>query len=77
MTPTGTVFILATGLNHPEGLAVHPAGDLYVSDTGSGQVREVTPAGTVSMLATGFDDPVALAFDAPATSTSPTSATAR
>ena len=36
---------------HPSGLAVGPAGNLYVADAGNHTIRLVTPAGTVTTLA--------------------------
>jgi len=38
-------------LNSPQGLAVDPAGNLYIADTGNSEVEKVTPAGTLSVIA--------------------------
>jgi uncharacterized protein (TIGR03437 family) len=38
-------------LNMPYGLAVGPAGDLYVADLGNHRVRHITPDGTISTAA--------------------------
>jgi len=37
--------------NNPGGLAVDPAGNVYVADTGNSTIRKVTPAGNVTTLA--------------------------
>ena len=37
--------------NSPQAVAVDAAGNLFVSDTGNGTIREITPAGSVSTLA--------------------------
>lgn len=63
----------------PSGLAIDPAGNVYVADAGNHRIRKVTPGGTVSTLAgTGvpgygdgaalsalFADPVALVWAPP------------
>ena len=37
--------------NHPQGVAVDGAGDVYVADTGNNTIRKITPAGVVTTLA--------------------------
>ncbi len=64
ITPAGAVSILAgtplaTGgtdgtnafFTGPEGIAVDPAGNVYVADTGNDTVRFITPGGVVSTVA--------------------------
>jgi len=54
---------VATSLSSPYGLAVDAAGDLFVGDSGNGQVWKVTPAGSTSVVATGIYKPSGLALD--------------
>ena len=50
----GTGFIDGSGpaarFNHPQGVAIDPAGNLYVADMINHVVRKITPAGLVSTL---------------------------
>ena len=39
------------GLNHPRGLALDSAGNLYIADTDNNAVRMVTPAGIITTIA--------------------------
>ena len=71
------VSTFASGFNQPDGLAFDSAGNLYVANVGNNTVSEVTPAGVVSTFASGFNGPSAWPSTRPATSTSPTTATAR
>ncbi len=46
----------AASLNQPQGLAVDPAGNVYIADTLNHRVRKVTPAGIISTVAgTGIE----------------------
>ncbi len=53
----------AACLNRPSGLAMDPAGNLYVADSGTNRVRRISPAGQIVTLAgsglQGFVDNVA------------------
>ncbi|HYL36670.1 MAG TPA: hypothetical protein VEV17_12220 [Bryobacteraceae bacterium] len=44
----------------PGFLATDPGGDLYIADSGNGNVRKVTPDGTITTVATGGGDGVAV-----------------
>ncbi|SPF45636.1 exported hypothetical protein [Candidatus Sulfopaludibacter sp. SbA4] len=41
----------AAAINEPSGLAIDPAGDVYISDTNGWRVRRVNPAGIISTVA--------------------------
>src|SRR5437867_2281477 len=43
----------AAQLNVPVGVAVDPAGNLYIADSGSSRIRKVSPGGTISTYAGG------------------------
>ena len=46
-------FAVTPGLAQPSGVFVDPAGDIYIADTGTNTVREVTAAGVGSIVAGG------------------------
>jgi uncharacterized protein (TIGR03437 family) len=41
----------SAALNHPEGLAIDRAGNIYVADTANHRVRKISPDGTITTLA--------------------------
>jgi sugar lactone lactonase YvrE len=53
----------AARFNHPAGMAVDGAGNVYVADTDNNSVRKITSVGVVSTLATGFNGPSGIAAD--------------
>src|SRR6185437_16049079 len=63
--------VLDTGsaaLNHPEGVTVDSAGNVYIADTAHHQIVRVTPDGnasavTITGLSTGLSAPEGLALD--------------
>lgn len=80
ITPSGAVTTLAglagsagnadgagsvARFNLPAGLAVNPAGDLYVGDAQNEIIRKITPAGDVSTLAGSANSTTAAKFSFP------------
>jgi DNA-binding beta-propeller fold protein YncE len=71
VTFNGVAVVLDTGsvpLNHPRGVAVDSAGNLYIADTAHNQIVKVTPARSASALiitglATGLGAPERLVID--------------
>ncbi len=67
----GTAVVVDTGsstLNHPKGVVVDNAGNIFIADTAHHQIVKVTPAGTATVLAitglsTGLSTPEGLALD--------------
>jgi sugar lactone lactonase YvrE len=53
---------LSAQLNRPMGLALDPAGNLYIADSGNGRVRRVSPEGTITTVAE-FGSPAGVAVD--------------
>jgi sugar lactone lactonase YvrE len=51
-------------LNGPDGVAVDPAGDVFIADANDQEVRKVTAAGTITTIAGGLGRPEAVAADA-------------
>ena len=79
VTPAGVVSTFATGFDSdPDGLAFDSAGNLYVANYGDGTVRRGDARGRESAPSPpGSTTPTAWPSTRPATSTSPTPATAR
>jgi len=47
----------------PAGVAVDPAGDVYIADSAAGDVLKVTPAGTTTVVASGLNAPSGVAVN--------------
>jgi hypothetical protein len=66
VTPNNAVEItVVSGLNHPIGIAVDVAGNLFIANSGAGNVLEL-PAGGTSLITvgSGFSSPQGVAVDA-------------
>jgi streptogramin lyase len=63
-SPNGSKTIFAQGLNGPEGLAQDAAGNVFVSETGTGIIYKYTADGASrTPFATGLNGPASLLFD--------------
>jgi sugar lactone lactonase YvrE len=63
-TPNGSKTIFASGLNGPEGLAQDAAGNVFVSETGTGIIYKYSADGSSrTPFATGLNGPASLVFD--------------
>ncbi|KAF0974537.1 hypothetical protein FDP41_006569 [Naegleria fowleri] len=51
MKRTNTSVVVATGLNHPSGLALTPEGDLFIADTYNHVIRKLFANGTLTIFA--------------------------
>lgn len=54
---------LVSNLAQPNGLAEDNKGNLYIADTGTGEIVKRTPQGQVVVIAEGLTSPTGLAFD--------------
>lgn len=74
--PSGNVTVFAGGtqgatdgqgtaasFNHPAGMTVDNAGNVYVADTDNQSIRKITSTGTVTTITTGLNYPVGLAIN--------------
>jgi len=50
LDPSTQAVVPATGLSFPEGVAVDPAGDVFIADTNNNQVVELMPDGTQTAI---------------------------
>lgn len=51
LTSSGTQTVVVDGLNIPRGLAVAPAGDLLIAETGANLIRRISSSGTMTVIA--------------------------
>jgi sugar lactone lactonase YvrE len=64
--PPGSQLSISTGLTNPSGVAVDAAGNVFVADTGTGNVYKETVSGNSfarSTIASGLNQPSGLALD--------------
>jgi trimeric autotransporter adhesin len=54
---------LTAQLNSPSGIAIDPAGIIYIADTGNNRIRSVIPDGTIATIASDLKGPRGLALD--------------
>ncbi len=60
----GQVTVIGSGFNYPSGVVVDNAGNIYVADSGNGQVVEVPWGGGAQYaIGSGFTSPAALSLD--------------
>jgi DNA-binding beta-propeller fold protein YncE len=60
---SGACTDMITGMVQPNGIAVDTSGNVYVADTGTGQIKMKNILGVVKTIASGIDSPVGLAYD--------------
>ena len=61
-TLNSTAAVFATGLDEPFGLAFYGT-NLFVANTGNGEVTEISPSGTKTIVSSGLPKPSGLAID--------------
>jgi len=62
--PTGAITTLPGNFNNLTGVAADAAGNVYVAENGSNDVREILAGGSVITLGLGFSNPPGVAVDA-------------
>jgi large repetitive protein len=58
----GDIKTIGSGFTYPRGVAVDPAGNVYVADTGNNLVKRVDPSGVITTLGSNLKFPYSVAF---------------
>ena len=63
--PAGVTTLVSSGLSEPNGVAVDGAGNVYIADAGSGDIKKWTPTNNAvtTLVASGLNVPVGVAVD--------------
>jgi len=59
-----TASAIGSGFNLPNGIAKDAAGNFYIADRGSNEIKKMSSGGSVTVFATGFSKPTGVAVDA-------------
>src|SRR3972149_6911735 len=63
LTALDPVEIYSDGFGNLRGIAVDPAGNVFVADRAAGTVTRIAPDRTKTVVASGLERPIGLAFD--------------
>ena len=63
LTALDPVEVYIDGFGDLRGIAVDPAGNVFVSDRAAGRVTRIAPDRTKTILVSGLERPIGLAFD--------------
>lgn len=60
--PGFSVSLVASGLKEPRVIRVAPNGDVFIAESGAGQIRVLRPGGAMTVFAGGLSRPYGIAF---------------